>query len=74
MWQAIPAGAFAVTEPHTGSDAANIRTTAVRERGNYILNGTKSLITSGEAAGVTVGLGRYGPQCQERQGNERIRG
>ncbi len=49
-----PAGAFAVTEPHTGSDAANIRTTAVRERGNYILNGTKSLITSGEAAGVTV--------------------
>ena len=49
-----PAGAFAVTEPHTGSDAANIRTTAMREKGNYILNGTKSLITSGEAAGVTV--------------------
>jgi len=49
-----PAGAFAVTEPHTGSDAANIRTTGVREKGNYILNGTKSLISSGEAAGVTV--------------------
>jgi alkylation response protein AidB-like acyl-CoA dehydrogenase len=49
-----PAGAFAVTEPHAGSDAANIRTTAIREKGNYILNGTKSLITSGEAAGVTV--------------------
>ncbi len=49
-----PAGAFAVTEPHTGSDAANIRTTAMREKGNYVLNGTKSLITSGEAAGVTV--------------------
>jgi len=49
-----PAGAFAVTEPHTGSDAANIRTTAIREKGNYVLNGTKSLITSGEAAGVTV--------------------
>ena len=30
-----PAGAFAITEPHTGSDAANIRTTAVREKGNY---------------------------------------
>jgi alkylation response protein AidB-like acyl-CoA dehydrogenase len=49
-----PAGAFAVTEPHTGSDAANIRATAIREKGNYILNGTKSLISSGEAAGVTV--------------------
>jgi alkylation response protein AidB-like acyl-CoA dehydrogenase len=49
-----PAGAFAVTEPHAGSDAANIRTTAMREKGNYVLNGTKSLITSGEAAGVTV--------------------
>jgi len=48
------AGAFAVTEPHTGSDAANIRTTAIREKGNYVLKGTKSLITSGEAAGVTV--------------------
>src|SRR4030066_2419337 len=46
-----PAGAFAVTEPHTGSDAANIRATAVREKGNYVLNGTKSLISSGEAAG-----------------------
>ncbi|OGP89301.1 MAG: acyl-CoA dehydrogenase [Deltaproteobacteria bacterium RBG_16_47_11] len=49
-----PAGAFAVTEPHTGSDAANIRATAHREKGNYILIGTKSLITSGDAAGVTV--------------------
>ncbi len=49
-----PAGAFAITEPHTGSDAANIRTTALREKGGYVLNGTKSLITSGEAAGVTV--------------------
>lgn len=49
-----PAGAFALTEPHTGSDAANIRTTAVRKNDNYILNGSKTLITSGEVAGVTV--------------------
>jgi butyryl-CoA dehydrogenase len=49
-----PAGAFAITEPHTGSDAANIRTTAVRKSDAYILNGSKTLITSGEAAGVTV--------------------
>jgi alkylation response protein AidB-like acyl-CoA dehydrogenase len=49
-----PAGAFAITEPHTGSDAANIRTTAIRQKGTYILNGTKTLITSGEASGVTI--------------------
>jgi alkylation response protein AidB-like acyl-CoA dehydrogenase len=49
-----PAGAFALTEPHTGSDAANIRTTAVRQKDTYILNGTKTLITSGEPSGVTV--------------------
>ncbi len=49
-----PAGSFAITEPHTGSDAANIRTTAVRRNDTYVLNGSKTLITSGEAAGVTV--------------------
>src|SRR5512139_614840 len=49
-----PAGSFAITEPHTGSDAANIRTTAVLQKDNYVLNGSKTLITSGEAAGVTV--------------------
>jgi len=49
-----PAGAFAITEPHTGSDAANIRTTAIRKDNNYIFNGSKTLITSGEASGVTI--------------------
>jgi alkylation response protein AidB-like acyl-CoA dehydrogenase len=49
-----PAGAFALTEPHTGSDAANIRMTAVRRDNAYTLNGTKAMITSGEAAGVTI--------------------
>jgi butyryl-CoA dehydrogenase len=49
-----PAGAFALTEPHTGSDAANIRMTAVHRDNTYTLNGTKAMITSGEASGVTV--------------------
>ncbi|MDI6764584.1 MAG: acyl-CoA dehydrogenase family protein [Thermodesulfobacteriota bacterium] len=49
-----PAGSFALTEPHAGSDAANIRTSAVRRNDTYILNGTKALITSGEVSGVTV--------------------
>ncbi len=49
-----PAGSFALTEPQTGSDAANIRTSAVLDCDSYVLNGTKSMITSGEHAGVTV--------------------
>lgn len=49
-----PAGAFAITEPHTGSDAANIKTTAVADSDGYILNGSKTLITSGGQAGVVV--------------------
>ncbi len=49
-----PAGAFAITEPHTGSDAANLRTLAVAEGDAYVLNGSKTLITSGGQAGVMV--------------------
>lgn len=49
-----PAGSFALTEPHAGTDAANVRATAARRNDAYVLNGTKTMITSGEAAGVTV--------------------
>jgi butyryl-CoA dehydrogenase len=49
-----PAGSFAITEPHTGSDAASLRATAVRQKDTYVLNGSKTLITSGDASGVTV--------------------
>ncbi|BBH22233.1 acyl-CoA dehydrogenase [Paenibacillus baekrokdamisoli] len=43
-------GAFALTEAHAGSDAANIRTFAVRSDADYILNGSKMFITNaGEA-------------------------
>jgi alkylation response protein AidB-like acyl-CoA dehydrogenase len=49
-----PAGSFAITEPHTGSDAANIRTSAISDGSHYVLDGRKTLITSGEHAGVTV--------------------
>jgi butyryl-CoA dehydrogenase len=47
-------GAFALTEPQAGSDAANLRTTARRVEGGYLLNGTKQFITSGAVAGVAI--------------------
>ena len=47
-------GAFALTEPQAGSDAAAITTTAVRNGGNFILNGSKIFITNGTSAEVFI--------------------
>ncbi|MCG2585141.1 acyl-CoA dehydrogenase family protein [Massilia sp. TS11] len=47
-------GAFALTEPHTGSDAAALRTTATRDGDFYVLNGSKQFITSGKYADVAI--------------------
>ncbi|MDN4053653.1 acyl-CoA dehydrogenase family protein [Massilia sp. YIM B02763] len=47
-------GAFALTEPHTGSDAAALRTTAVRDGDAYVLNGSKQFITSGKHGDVAI--------------------
>ncbi|PYD88751.1 acyl-CoA dehydrogenase [Pseudomonas syringae pv. pisi] len=51
-------GAFALTEPHTGSDAAALRTTAVRDKGgdgdSYVINGAKQFITSGKYGDVAI--------------------
>ncbi len=51
-------GAFAVTEPQAGSDAAGIRLRAERRGGHYLLNGTKVFITNGSYAGAVVVIGR----------------
>lgn len=47
-------GAFALTEPHTGSDAAALRTTATRDGAHYVINGTKQFITSGKHGDVAI--------------------
>lgn len=47
-------GAFALTEPHTGSDAAAIKTRAVKDGDYYVINGAKQFITSGHNAGVII--------------------
>jgi len=47
-------GAFALTEPQAGSDAANLQTRATRTDGGYEITGTKQFITSGKIAGAVI--------------------
>ncbi|MFH1423145.1 MAG: acyl-CoA dehydrogenase family protein [Planctomycetota bacterium] len=51
-------GAYVVTEPDTGSDAASIQTSAVRAGNHYIINGTKQWITTGSQAGAMIVFAR----------------
>lgn len=51
-------GAFALTEPDAGSDAASLRTTAKRDGDYYILNGTKRFITNAPEAGIFTVMAR----------------
>ena len=63
------AGAFGLSEPHAGSDAGALRTTAVRKGDKWVINGSKQWITSGAYAGVMVvwartsGTGNKGLSC-----------
>ena len=47
-------GAFCLTEPHVGSDASSLRTTAVRIGDDYVLNGVKQFITSGKNGDLAI--------------------
>jgi alkylation response protein AidB-like acyl-CoA dehydrogenase len=47
-------GAFCLTEPHVGSEAAGLRTAAVRDGDDYVLNGVKQFITSGKHGDVAI--------------------
>jgi alkylation response protein AidB-like acyl-CoA dehydrogenase len=47
-------GAFCLTEPHVGSEAGGLRTTAVRVGDHYVLNGVKQFITSGKHGDVAI--------------------
>jgi hypothetical protein len=47
-------GAFCLTEPHVGSEAGGLRTTARREGDEYVLDGVKQFITSGKHGDVAI--------------------
>jgi butyryl-CoA dehydrogenase len=47
-------GAFCLTEPHVGSDASALRTTATKEGGDYVIHGVKQFITSGQNGDVAI--------------------
>lgn len=51
-------GAFALSEPDSGSDAASLRTQARRDGDAWVLNGTKAWVTSGSHAGVILAMAR----------------
>jgi alkylation response protein AidB-like acyl-CoA dehydrogenase len=53
-------GAWGLTEPNTGSDAGNMRTTAVPDGDYWILNGAKNFITHGKSGNVAVVVVRTG--------------
>lgn len=54
-------GAFVLTEANSGSDAASLRTTAIRDGDEYVLNGTKTWITNGGISKVYAVLAKTDP-------------
>ena len=53
-------GAWGLTEANTGSDAANMKTTAVKDGDHWIINGTKCWITHGKTGDIAVVIARTG--------------
>jgi alkylation response protein AidB-like acyl-CoA dehydrogenase len=59
-------GAWCLTEPGAGSDAAAIQTRAIRRGTDWVLNGSKVFVTQGSVAGVYVVMARTNPQSGRR--------
>ncbi|MDB6180379.1 acyl-CoA dehydrogenase family protein [Paracoccus fistulariae] len=59
-------GGFALTEPSTGSDAAAIKTRAVRDGDHYVLNGSKQFITSGKNGKLVITFAVTDPEAGKK--------
>jgi acyl-CoA dehydrogenase len=66
MGEEIKLGAYAVTEPQAGSDVKSLKTTAVRDGDEWVLNGTKVFITNGGIADVHVVVAAVDPTLGTR--------
>src|SRR5687768_383353 len=55
-------GCYGLTEPHSGSDAASLKTRAKKDGNDWILNGSKMFITNGTWAGVALIFARTGEE------------
>lgn len=61
-------GSFCLTEPESGSDAASLKTTAIKDGDTYILNGTKRFITNAPQAGLFTVMARTNPEDKSASG------
>jgi len=59
-------GAFALTEPHTGSDAANLKCRAKKDGDDWVLNGTKQFITSGKIGDIVIAFAVTDPDAGKK--------
>lgn len=59
-------GAWGLTEPNTGSDAANMKTTAVKDGNEWVINGAKNFITHGNSGDIAVVIARTGEPRSKR--------
>jgi acyl-CoA dehydrogenase len=56
--------AIAMTEPGTGSDLAGVKTRAIRDGGDYVLDGAKTFISNGQIAGLVIVVAKTDPHAQ----------
>ena len=61
-------GAYALTEPNSGSDAASLQTTAAQDGDHYVLNGTKIWVTTGLEADIVIVYARTDPAAPKAKG------
>lgn len=59
-------GAFCLSEPQAGSDAANIQTKAVKKGNQFVLNGVKQFVTSGKNADIAIIFAQTDPALQSK--------
>ncbi len=61
-------GSFCLTEPEAGSDAASLRTTAIKDGDSYVINGSKRYITNAPEAGLFTVMARTDPNNKRAGG------